>query len=120
MQAFLPPMGYARACKTCIAKIEEGKTITRNVLEAKAERAWVPGTVRRVEVSGYAYLTNLPVKVGTWVWLPASWLDELKGQRGAWRGRVTSLISNYAGECKWIISICKESEIPKEPGTEVA
>jgi len=97
-------------CKVCDAKKREADIAEKAALESAAERAWIVGTMRRVVVSGYTYETDLPVKRGTKVLLPESWLGEVTGKRGPWEGTVTSLISDYTGPCKRIIKICDEAE----------
>lgn len=61
--------------------------------------------LKRVQVEGYTYETNLPVKVGDRVLLPTpEWLQIAKGP--TWEGKVTSLEpGDYKGPCLRIIRI---------------
>jgi hypothetical protein len=58
-----------------------------------------PAYEKRITVNGkYAYDTDLPVKVGDRVILPAHACSD------EWVGRVTDLTSDYQGECKRVLS----------------
>ena len=64
-------------------------------------------TPKKVQVGGYTYETDLPVKVGDEVLLPtADFLRDVLGN--TWKGTVTSLESDYDGPCRWIIKITKK------------
>jgi len=104
-------------CRDCDTRRQNAEIAKREALEAAAERAWIPGTLRRVEVDGYTYLTDLPVKVGTKVLLPESWLAKVTGKTGPWEGTVTSLITDYTGPCSRIIKICDVPEAPEQKVT---
>ena len=93
-------------CKECETNRREVEAARKAALEAAAERSWTPGTLRRVVVTGYTYETDLPVKIGTKVLLPESWLGEVTGKRGPWEGTVTSFITDYTDPCKRVLRIC--------------
>lgn len=105
-------------CKDCDTKKREAEAAKKAALEVAAERAWIPGTLRRVVVdSRYTYETDLPVKIGTKVLLPESWLAEVTGKRGPWDGIVSSFITDYTGPCKRILKIWDESEAAEQKPT---
>lgn len=63
----------------------------------------------RVQVGRYTFETDLPVKVGDTVVLPTpAYLRDVKGP--TWTGKVTSLTSDYSGDCAKIIKVAKESK----------
>ncbi len=69
---------------------------------------------KRIQVGKYTYETDLPVKIGDRVVLPsAAWRVETQGP--TWKGTVTALESNYAGPCKRVLSICKETSDTAKP-----
>ena len=58
--------------------------------------------MKRVIVNGYTYETDLNLAVGDMVVLPtASWLRDVMGD--TWEGTVSSLTSDYTGDCARII-----------------
>lgn len=96
-------------CKACDTKEKEIKAATQAALEEATQRAWIPGTWRRVVVDGhYTYITDLPVKLGSKVLLPTpEWGYSIFGS-DPWEGTVTSFISDYSGPCRTIIKICED------------
>lgn len=93
-------------CNACVEQkqVEASKEKARKEIEI--QQLWKPGNFRKVVVDGYTYMSNLHLNIGDKVWLPASWLDEVKGNYGRKKGTVTSFISDYDGECKAILGKC--------------
>jgi len=65
---------------------------------------------RKIVVNGkYNYICDKPVKVGDLVKLPTpSFLLEF--QDSVWVGKVTSLKSEYEGECEKVIEVLKNKD----------
>lgn len=92
-------------CKECDRIAKEVNAAAQKLREEAAQRNWKPGTNRRVVVDGrYTYETNLPVSIGSRVLLPRSLASQFY-DGGEWEGVVTSLISDYHGECSRIVRI---------------
>ena len=59
--------------------------------------------VKRIVIDDkWTYLTDLKVRKGTRVLLPP-----FPWSQYPWVGKVTSLISDYDGDCKWVMDVIK-------------
>jgi len=89
-------------CKSSIGKLKANK---KPVLKKPVLKKPV---LKKIIINNkYTYMCDKPVKIGSEVKLPTpQWMREF--QDSTWIGKVTSLKSDYNGECESVIEVLKK------------
>ena len=100
-------------CHTIVTNYREVETQVKRKLNARPGLVEVVYGVHSPETDGgkgYAYRDpGLNLRLGDIVMVPASWLDELKGQPQPSEATVVSTYSDYSGETKTIRSLVRRA-----------